>query len=41
MKKNLTLEKHNEFEIYTRFKGNTIGREAGNSNLKELTKMPT
>lgn len=41
MKKNLTLERHNEFDILTKFNRNTFGRESLNLNLKELTKMPT
>jgi len=41
MKKKLTLERHNEFDILTKFNQNSFNRETPNSNLKELVKMPT
>lgn len=41
MKKNLTLDKYNNCNIKTRLKIDNYGKEAGLSNLKELSKMPT
>ena len=41
MKKNLTLDKHNDFNITTKLKIDNLGKETAINNIRELTKMPT
>jgi hypothetical protein len=41
MKNKLTLERHNEFDLLTKFNQKNLSQKFVSSNLKELVKMPT